>query len=578
MRKLIDPRQTRLFDPFASVLTSQARKHLMEGWPGVFRHVLLEMMPVGRLSEHFDPVMGRPSKELYSMAGLIFLKECFDWTHDETLNAYRFHINVHYALNLEPVAQDLSIRTLERTIARCEEDKLAKTVMADVTVRLVELLELKIDTQRLDSTHIFSDMASFGRTRLMGVAIKRFLTQVKRHDKQGYQALAESLRQRYALGVNQLFADIKKDGESRRLLRQQVAEDLYSLVRLFADNASHNDKDTYKNLERIFYEQCEVQEDKVAVKAKTGGNVIQNPSDPDATYDGHKGPGYQVQLAETCHPENPVQLITCAIPQTAVEPDNDAVEPVLDALEQIALLPEQLLGDTLYCSDDNVQKAEQRGVELVGPVSGSDQAHQDASYERLTIDDFDIHEPTEQVRRCPAGHAPDSSVYDGQTEKTTTVMPESVCGQCEFYGQCPVEKRGGQYRLEHTAKQRRLSERRREQDTEAFRERYKIRAGIEGTNSGLKRKTGLGQLRVRGGPAVFHAIYLKVAGWNMLRAATCAKMRQIVHKRACRSIFGQIFAILRSQLTTQSVCMGRKTEITAYLQRYGEFPSRHVAA
>jgi hypothetical protein len=578
MRTLINPQQTRLFDPFNGVLTPKARQRLLDSWPGVFRYVLLELMPAGTLAEHFDPVMGRPSKELYSMSGLIFLAEYFDWTKDEALNAYCFHMDVHYALNLEPVAQDMSIRTLERNIARFKEDDLAEAVMADVTVRLVELLGIKIDMQRLDSTHIFSDMASFGRTRLMGVAIKRFLTQVKRHDEQGYNALDESLRQRYAPGVNQLFADVKKNSESRCLLRQQVAEDMHTLLKHFANHPDHFGKDTYKALERIFHEQCEVQEDKVTVKAKTGGNVMQNPSDADATYDGHKGPGYQVQLSETCHPENPVQLITCAIPQTAVEPDSDAVEPVLDALEQTALLPEQLIGDTLYCSDENVQKAEQRGVELVGPVSGSDQANQDASYERLTIDDFDIHEQTEQVLHCPAGHTPDSSVHDGQSEKTTTVMPALACGQCKFYGQCSVEKCKGQYRLEHTAKQRRLAARRREQDTEAFRERYKIRAGIEGTNSGLKRKTGLGQLRVRGGPAVFHAILLKVAGWNMLRAAACAKMRQIVHERACRGLFGHIFAILRSPMTTQRVWLGRKTEITAYLQRYGEFPSLHVAA
>ncbi len=36
---------------------------------------------------------------------------------------------------------------------------------------------------------------------------------------------------------------------------------------------------------------------------------MQNPSDPVATYDGHKGPGYQTQIAETCHLENEVQLI-----------------------------------------------------------------------------------------------------------------------------------------------------------------------------------------------------------------------------------------------------------------------------
>jgi hypothetical protein len=578
MRKLINPRQTRLFDPFDSVLTPQARQRLLASWPGVFRHVLLELMPAATLAEHFDPVMGRPSKELYAMAGLIFLKECFHWTKDEALNAYCFHMDVHYALNLEPVAQDMAIRTFERNIARFEEDELAKTVMADVTVRLVELLELKIDTQRLDSTHIFSDMASFGRTRLMGVVIKRFLKQVKRSDPNDYEALAESLRQRYVPGVNQLFADVAKDTDSRRLLRQQVAEDMHSLIKYFADHPKHSGKDTYKNLVRIFYEQCEVQEETVQVKAKTGGNVMQNPSEPDATYDGHKGSGYQVQLSETCHPENEVQLITCAIPQTAVEPDSDAVEPVLDALEQTSLLPEQLIADTLYCSDENVQRAEQRGVELVGPVSGSDKANEDASYERLTIDDFDIDEQSEEVKCCPSGHAPESSVIDEQTEKTTTVMSESACGQCEFYKQCSVEKRNGQYRLEHTAKQRRLAARRREQDTEVFRERYKIRAGIEGTNSGLKRKTGLGQLRVRGGPAVFHAILLKVAGWNMLRAAVCAKIQKIVYERACQGIFGLIFTILRSRMTIQSVCISRKKEITVYLQRYGELPPIHIAA
>ncbi|MDD5458721.1 MAG: hypothetical protein PHF37_04965 [Phycisphaerae bacterium] len=64
----------KLVDPFDSVLAPQTRKHLLDSWPEVFRHVLLEKMPVGALSEHFDPVMGRPSKELYSMVGLIFLK------------------------------------------------------------------------------------------------------------------------------------------------------------------------------------------------------------------------------------------------------------------------------------------------------------------------------------------------------------------------------------------------------------------------------------------------------------------------------------------------------------------------
>ena len=76
-------------------------------------------------------------------------------------------------------------------------------------------------------------------------------------------------------------------------------------------------RSSYKALVTIFSQQCELSEGKVVVKAKTGGDCVQNPSDLDATYDGHKGHGYQVQIAETCSPENEVQLITGALPQTA---------------------------------------------------------------------------------------------------------------------------------------------------------------------------------------------------------------------------------------------------------------------
>lgn len=579
MQRIVNPKQTRLFDPFDSVLTEQTRKRLLDGWPGVFRHVILELMPVDAISEHFDPVMGRPTKELYSIAGLLLIQEFMDWTKEEALDAYSFSMNVHYALNLEPVTHDISKRTLERYIRLSEENGVAKATMDAITVKLVEVLGIRIDQQRLDSTHIFSDMASFGRTRLMGVAIKRFLTQVIRHNKQDYRALDEQLRRRYAPGVNQLFADTKKDSESRRLLRRQVAEDMYYLIQRFVDMDAYTRKDTYKALERIFYEQCEVHEDKVCVKDKTGGNVMQNPSDPGATYDGHKGPGYQAQIAETCHPENEVQLITVAIPQTAVEADGNAVKEVLDDLKVNVLLPGEMFADTLYNSDDNVQLAAEYGVELVGPVpSGSAKSKGGDEYERLNIDDFDVDETTEEVVCCPAGHAPESSEHDSETGRTKTVMPDSACGPCEFRGQCPVKKGRVGYCLEHTAKERRLAGRRRETATEVFRERYRIRGGIEGTNSGLKRRTGLGQLRVRGRPAVFHAIYLKIAGWNILRASACAKMREIVWERANMAAFRLNSGFSRWARTLGSVPMSLKRQIRLHLQQLDNIPKLSKAA
>ena len=52
-----------------------------------------------------------------------------------------------------------------------------------------------------------------------------------------------------------------------------------------------------------------------------------------------------------------------------------------------------------------------------------------------------------------------------------------------------------------------------------FRDRYRFRAGIEGTMSQLDRLTGIKNLRVRGMSAVSFAAYLKAAGINIIRAA-----------------------------------------------------------
>ena len=64
MYQIVNPQQARLFDPFDPVLTEKTRTRLLDGWPGVFRHVILELMPVDTLSGHFDPAIGRPTKEL----------------------------------------------------------------------------------------------------------------------------------------------------------------------------------------------------------------------------------------------------------------------------------------------------------------------------------------------------------------------------------------------------------------------------------------------------------------------------------------------------------------------------------
>jgi hypothetical protein len=360
---------------------------------------------------------------------------------------------------------------------------------------------------------------------------------VKRHNVAAYETLPSTLRERYEPGQNRLFGDVKtKDARSR--LRQEVAEDMCYLVERFADDPTVADRRTYKQLVQVFEQQCEVASPKVEVEGaegdeppvrarkKTGGNVIQNPSDPDATLDGHKGAGYKVQLSETCSPSNEVQLIMAAIPQTAVEPDAHSLEPMVEALEKEGATPKEFLADGAYGSDENAQTCASRAIDLVSPASAGVSKDTDPKADRLA--DFELDPETGEVTRCPAGHAPLHSSYDAKKEKVHLSMAGEVCESCVDRENCPVQRHRNRYVAHFTCKRWRLGVRRSYERTEEFRDRYRPRAGIESTNSGLKRRVGLGRLRVRGAPRVFHGIRMKCAGWNILRAASSETLRKKV--------------------------------------------------
>ena len=97
---------------------------------------------------------------------------------------------------------------------------------------------------------------------------------------------------------------------------------------------------------------------------------------------------------------------------------------------------------------------------------------------------------------------------------------------CPLRSRCPVklDRRAGAYVLKADLVKVNIERRRRAEATEEWRKRYDIRAGIEGTNSELKRAHGLGRLRVRGGRRVRLAVYLKALACNFKRMMVHARL------------------------------------------------------
>ena len=517
MKTIRNPSEQRLFDPFEGVISRTGWKQIESGWQSLFRDVLLEQMPVKQVSAAMSESEGRPSAELYSMVGLLLIRELYGWTVPQTHEAILFRSDIQYALNLEP-GFDITQRTIERYLQKLQSDEqVSEDIFARVTDTLLKSMEVKIKKQRLDSTHVLSDMAVLGRSRMMGVALKRFFHQLTRHTPEEMERIPAEMRKRYCKqSDSRIFSDANTT-EKRRLALQQVAEDMACVLTLFAETSAVQEWKSFLHLRTIFDQQCEVREEFVEIRRKTGGNIIQNSSDTEATYDGHKGAGYQVQICETFNENGQPNLITSAAVETAVCSDADAVAGRLDDLEDRGLLPEEMAADTSYGSDANVTLAQSKGVTLTSPVPGGKKFDADeVGYDQFLLTDDN------EVKACPAGHTPKSSHYNERNETVWAQMNPELCRECPLVAHCRVQKDKStgepNGRVQFSTDAPRAAQRRRHEQTEEFRETYRWRSGIESTNSGLKRRLGLKRLRVRGMSAVKLAVMLKLTAWNILRA------------------------------------------------------------
>ena len=528
MKTIRKPSQQRLFDPFEGVIGSAGWKLIQNGWQCLFREVILEQMPVEKIGQQLSEDAGRPTVELHAILGLLLIRDFQGWTVPQTHEALLFRADIQYALNLEP-GVEITQRTIERYLARLQQnDAISEEVFTRVTDSLLRSMEVKVKKQRLDSTHVLSDMANMGRARMIGVALRRFFARLEKHDASLLESFCDELLQRYRKASDsQVFGDVRST-EQRRVALQQAAEDLRSVLTTLSEVQPVCQWDSYQQLEVIFSQQCELREEFIEVRQQTGGDVIQNVSDPDATYCGNKGAGYQVQISETFNEDGEPNLITGAKVETAVQSDADAVAPILEDLEQRDALPEEMLADASYGSDANVQLAEEKGVSLVAPVPGGKKY--DA--EEVGYDQFELNEANEVVA-CPAGHAPKSTKYNAKTDQVWARMDAEVCQACPLMTGCRVQKnkaaegevRQANGRVQFRLDAPRAATRRRHEQTEEFRDRYRWRSGIEATNGTLKRQLGLKRLRVRGWKAVKTSILLKLTGWNVLRAVALRAAR-----------------------------------------------------
>jgi hypothetical protein len=565
MFKKTDP-QRNLFGVETS-MPSGLQSRLKGSWAEIFRTEVLSILL--RSEEDFAKlygITGRPNFSVARILGLCFLQELNELSDQDALDAFGFDARWQYALDITGEEAYLSRRSLvefrSRMVRIDPEMALMRSVFNRISHGAIDKLGISVSEQRVDSTHIHSNIHARGRLALFVDVIQVFL---KSLDEQDYRRVPAHIRKWHEQESNGWFG--MGNAAERKAKLGQLAGYIHRLLECFRDNKGVMKGEAYQLLSRLFQEQCEVveggpsesseddgtrpDEDKQEVstsapevppsesdvaeqqggdvkvkRSPKGGDTLQSAYDPDASY-GHKGRGYSVHVTETCNNPDTSEIITDYEVHGAARSDVGKATDTLDRLEEVGLLPERLFADGGYPTVEGAYDIiERRGIDLMAPVHRGPMDESVMGRDRFEFDDAG------HVMRCPEGHpAINHKIMSNNSTKKTrhAIFDGDTCRQCDKLETCPVRapnhrKKGqsprdttGNFRLEITPELRLRDDMLLKQQTGEWKDDYKIRSGVEATMSELKRGYGIGKLRVRGLARVHFAVVCKVTACNIKR-------------------------------------------------------------
>lgn len=229
--------------------------------------------------------------------------------------------------------------------------------------------------------------------------------------------------------------------------------------------------------------------------------------------------GYKTHLTEHCGPDRPHVIVNVETTDAA-RSDQRMVERIHDRMEEQDLLPDEHFVDTGYMAAQVVlAEAHHHGVQLVGPMP-PDTSWQAAAKQGFDGASFAI-DWQAHTATCPQGVVATQwrQQRDSQGREVIRIrFPDKAFLQCPVRRQCT--RREGEPRdvvVPPRAEYEVLQRARRAQSTNAWKERYGLRAGIEGTISQAVRGPDIRHARYRGLAKVGLQQLLSAAAVNLIR-------------------------------------------------------------
>lgn len=498
-------------------------------------------------------VRGQPAYSPARLALVLIVQFAEGLSDRQVAEAVRARLDLKYllALDLNDPGFDASILPEFRN--RLIEGGLEERLLADMLERFSDLGLLKArGKQRTDSTHVLAATHALNRLESIGETMRFALNQLASVVPEWLKARAEEdWFSRYATRMDNY--KLPKGKAKRKDLAETMGKDGFRLLQYVYNEPSLAylaELPAVEALRQVWLQPFYLEDQgenttklrwREQKDLAPGKLLINSPYALEARYS-VKGQttwtGYKVFLTESCDEALP-RLITNVETSHAATGDFEVTESIHQSLASKDLLPKEHLVDCGFTSSHLLLTSKQKGIELVGPIK-HDYSWQAKAAQGFAAADFKVDWDTKSVT-CPEGKL--NRVWKRHKADAATAKPniyiefsQEDCLNCTKRELCTKAKTAGRsVTLRPSQEQHEAMLNARDyQLTEDFKERYKARAGIEGTVSQAVRRSDIRQARYIGVAKTHLQHVLTALSLNFIRMANCFEGKPLAKTRVSR--------------------------------------------
>ena len=478
-----------------NTMPENLKKRYEKSWARGFYEDVFSRIDETVFSVLYSEKASRPNIPVNIYVSLEILKELFGLSDEELLDRFHFDNLFIFAMGLNRVGErtisERALYYMRRRVVEYEEktginlfDKVFLTLKDDY----IKKFGISQKVKRIDSTLIGSNIRRLNRLKLFLEVLCYFL---KHSDENSLSKLSEGIKEYRDVTPENYVFSLNSDETKTKI--QEIAQHLYRIKVLFANDSVSEGK-AYRILARLVDEQIDSRGKGKPVKlkepSKLTGSCLQSPYDPDATYrkkGNHAYQGYSVSIAETCDPDNEVQIITDVITEENNVDDSKILEDNIDRI--MGEETEEIIADGAY-ANKNVQEklADSKRCIVTTALRG-----RKPESDKVRSTDFEIE--NNRIIRCPNGMTPINQEFVHDT--IVARFSHESCEACPM--NCFIRKNKRKpHVLEITKERLQMDIQRERYNDSEYVKKCKLRPAIEGTMFQMKLHLRNGKSKYRG--------------------------------------------------------------------------------